>query len=294
MMVRALASAAIVVALTTPAAADYTEVAPVRPLTLIDPSGLSVVGIDVQWTTWTAVVQPVGPTDFSSLTFDVAADIRVAPHWMVLVRVPFDKASIDPGPPNDCCELALGNLTLGGRGLWARRHANGLRSVVGGELTIALPTASDGVDRGLSATTAAFTQLPHDPSLFAPNLTAVSFSLLSQLYHRWWLLQAEAGLSLYFFDGDVAGNDHFDVAGRVALGGGLRVTYRLALIAELGARFFDSDLITPGADTATSLDLGVRYASSVVIVGARFYLPLDSEQRDFDMLGFGLDAGWRF
>jgi hypothetical protein len=292
-MARALVSATIVVALTAPARADYTEVAPVRPLTLIDPSGLSVVGIDVQWTKWTPVVQPVGPTDFTSLTFDVAADIRVAPHWMVLVRVPFDKASIDP-TPGGCCDLALGNLTLGGRGLWARRHANGLRSVIGGDLTIALPTASDGVDRVTSAAAAALTQLPHDPSLYAPDLTAVNLTLLGQLYHRWWLLQAEAGLSMYFFDDDIAGNDHFDVSGRVALGGGLRITYKLALLAELGARFFDSDLIATGDDTVSSLDLGVRYASSLVVVGARFYLPLDSEQRDVDMLGFGIDAGVRF
>jgi hypothetical protein len=291
MMVRALASAVIVVALTTPARADYTEVAPVRPLTLIDPSGLSVLGIDFQWTKWTVPAPPPPATDVTSLAFDVAADIRVAPHWMVLVRVPFDKASTDPG---DCCDLALGNLTLGGRGLWARRHANGLRSVVGGELTVALPTASDGVDRGPSSAAAAFAQLPHDPSLYAPNLTAVNFTLLSQLYHRWWLLHAEAGLSLYFFDDDVGGDDHLDVSGRVALGGGVRVTYTLALLAEFGARFFDSDLIAAGDDTMTSLDLGVRYASSGLILGARFYLPLDSAQRDDDMLGFGLDAGWRF
>jgi len=291
MMARALASATIVVALAAPARADYTEVAPVRPLTLIDPSGLSVVGIDMQWTKWTVPAPPPPATDVSSLTFDVAADIRVAPHWMVLVRVPFDKASIDPG---DCCELALGNLTLGGRGLWARRHASGLRSVVGGELTIAVPTASDGAERGPSAGAAAFSQLPHDPSLYAPNLTAVNFTLLSQLYHRWWLLQAEAGLSLYFFDDDVAGDDHLDVSGRVALGGGVRVTYKLALLAEFGARFFDSDLIAAGDDTMTSVDLGVRYASSAFIVGARFYLPLSSELRDVDMLGFGFDAGWRF
>jgi hypothetical protein len=291
MMARALVFATILVALAAPARADYTEVAPVRPLTLIDPSGLSVVGLDFQWTKWTTVVQPAGPVDVSTLTFDLAADIRVAPHWMVLVRVPFDKASIGPG---DCCDLALGNLTLGGRGLWARRHASGLRSVIGGELTIAVPTASDGGNRGASSAESAFAQLPHDPSLYAPNLTAVNFTLLSQLYHRWWLLQAEAGLSLYFFDDDVAGDDHLDVSGRVALGGGVRVTYKLAVLAELGARFFDSDLIATGDDTMTSVDLGVRYASSAFIVGARFYLPLDSAQRDVDMLGFGLDAGWRF
>ena len=187
-----------------------------------------------------AVVQPVGPTDFSSLTFDVAADIRVAPHWMVLVRVPFDKSSIDPGRPNDCCELALGNLTLGGRGLWARRHASGLRSVVGGTQDRAAhrlrwrgprPERDDGSVHAASARSVAVRAEPHRGELQPP----------SQLYHRWWLLQAEAGLSLYFFDGDVAGNDHFDVSGRVALGGGLRVTYKLALLAEFGARFFDSD-----------------------------------------------------
>jgi hypothetical protein len=293
MMVRALASATILVALTTPAAADYTTASPVRPLTLIDPSGLSVIGLDLQWAKWTQPFVPPPDRDASSLTVNLAADIGVAPHWMVLVRVPFDDASFDPSP-GDCCGLALGNLTLGGRGLWANLHGGGLRSVVGGELTVALPTASDGDDRGTSAAAAAFAQLPHDPSLYAPNLTAVNLTGLGQLYHRWWLIHAEAGLSLYFFDHDVPGDDHLDVVGRAALGGGIRITYQLSLLAELGARFFDSDLVATGTDTVTSLDLGVRYTSSVVILGARFYLPLDAELRDFDMLGFGFDAGWRF
>jgi hypothetical protein len=292
MTVRALASAGILVALTAPAAADYTSVAPVPPLTMIDPSGLSVLRLDFQWATWTVPFMPPPDRDVTSLTFDVAADIRVAPHWMVLVRVPFDHASID-GAPGDCCDLALGNVTLGGRGLWARRHASGLRSVLGGELTVALPTASDGGDRGASSVESAFSQLPHDPSLYAPDLTAVNLTGLGQLYDRWWLLQVEAGLSLYFFDDDIPGDDHFDVSGRLAIGGGVRFTYKLALLAEISARFFDSDLVAAD-NTITSLDLGVRYAASKAILGARFYLPLDSNPRDFDMLGFGLDAGWRF
>ena len=123
----------------------------------------------------------------------------------------------------------------------------------------------------------------------------MNFSLLSQLYHRWWLLQAEAGLSLYFFDGDVAGNDHFDVSGRVALGGGLRVDLQAGSARRIRRALLQlQSEIAAGDDTMTSLDLGVRYASSAVIVGARFYLPLSSELRDVDMLGFGFDAGWRF
>ena len=291
----ALASAAglaVLVAFAAPAAADYTSVAPVRPLTMSDPSGLSVIGLDFQWTKWTFPA-PAPGRDATSLAFDVAADIRVAPHWVVLVRVPFDHASLDGTP--SCCDLALGNLTVGGRGLWSTRHENGMRSVVGGELTIALPTSSDDGNAGASSAATTIAQLPHDPSLWAPFLTtAVNFNLLGQLYHRWWLVQVEGGVSLYFMNDEIGGNDHFDVAGRAAFGTGVRINYHLALLAELAGRFFSSNLLTPGDDTTSSLDLGVRYSSSALILGARFYLPLDPQLRDLDMLGFGLDAGWRF
>jgi hypothetical protein len=67
----------------------------------------------------------------------------------------------------------------------------------------------------------------------------------------------------------------------------------VAILAELSARFF-SDRFAAGDDTATSLDLGLRYGSGAAIVGLRLYVPLDAELRDLDMLGLGLDVGMRF
>src|SRR5690349_14180902 len=97
---------------TAPAAADYETIAPVRPLTMSDPSGLTVVGLDFQLTKWS--VDLPAKTDFTSATIDVTADIDVSPHWVIFGRLPLSKLSVDPSNPG-CCDFALSNFTLGAR-----------------------------------------------------------------------------------------------------------------------------------------------------------------------------------
>jgi hypothetical protein len=282
----------LVMAWVGPAAADYTEIAPVRPLTLIDPSGLTLIGIDTQLTTWSIPAPPPIAADFTAVTFDVTADIKVAPHWVLVGRLPLSHVSVDPeiDVGDDCCELALGNLTLGGRGLWSTLHANGTRSVAGGELAIGLPTASSDGDRGVSAGEAAFAYAPIDPGRYAPNTTTIRFDLFGQLYGQRFMAQAQLGGQLYFF-GDEAGGGE-DLALHVGLATGVRLSYRLALLLELQAMLSDEGRF--GEDDFSALDLGVRYGSDRGVFGARIYLPLDGGLRDLDMLGVGLDAGLRF
>ena len=269
--------------------ADYTTVAPLRPLTLSDPAGLTSVALEFQYTKWTE--HPPGmDIDYTSMTFDLAADIRLAPHWVLLARMPFADASIENA---DCCSLALGNLTLGVRGLWSAVQATS-RSVIGGELSVSAPTASDSGKRGLSSAVAAFAQLPHDPGRYAPNTTTARLKLLGQFYSRWFLLDAEAGLDVFFYDDDVPGDNNSDLGLRLALAAGIRATYKVAIMAELSSLFLDDDEFAGNNDTVTSVDLGVRYASQQLIFGARVYIPLDKEMRDRDMLGVGLDIGARF
>ncbi len=275
------------------ALADYTTAAPLRPLTMSDPAGLTSLALEFQLTKWTE--HPPGlDVDYTSMTFDLAADIRLAPHWVLLARMPFSHVSVDGDPAlADCCELALGNLTLGGRGLWSTVHGSS-RSVLGGELSASVPTASDDGERGISAAAAAFARLPHDPGRYAPNTTTIRFTLLGQFYNRWFLVDAEGGVQLFLYDGDVPGDDDSDVGLRLALAAGIRATYTVAILAELSSLFLSDDKFAGGDDTVTSLDLGVRYASQSLIFGARVYLPLDPELRDLDMLGVGLDVGGRF
>src|SRR5262245_44139441 len=239
------------------AADNYEEVAPVRPLTMSDPAGLTSIGLDFQYTRWTAP-NPAGSgdLDFTALTFDVVADIRLAPHWVVLGRVPFDKATIDGGA-QDCCDLALGNLTLGVRGLWSALYTGGLRSVVGGELSVSLPTASDNGDKGLSSANSAFAHLPQDPGLYAPNTTTIRFNLLGQFYTRWLYLHGELGPQLYIYDSD-AGGDNLDVALHLGLAVGVRITYTLALALELNSLVFGSNELGGDIESATSVDVGLR------------------------------------
>jgi hypothetical protein len=280
----------------TSARADYTTIAPVRPLTMADLSGLTSVGLDLQLTHWTEhPPAPADDIDFTSLTFDLAADIRLAPHWMVLARLPLSHVGVDGDPAApDCCDFALGNLTLGGRGLWATLIDGETRAVSGGELTVSLPTASDGGESARSAAAAAFAHLPRDPGLYGPNTTTVRLTSYAQVYGRWFLAQVEAGLHLYFYDSDVPGDDRSDAGVRLALAGGFRATYKIAILAEINSLFFFSDKFATDDDTVTSLDLGVRYGSGRLILGLRAYLPLDPTLRDLGMIGVGLDGGARF
>ena len=275
-----------------PAAADYTTVAPVRPLTMSDPSGLSSIGLEFQLTRWTEPRVPPIEADLQSLTFDLFADIRVAPHWVLIARLPVTQASIDGDPlAEDCCGFGLGNFTAGVRGLWASVFGSGARGVAGFELSLSLPTASDDGEGGVSAAAASFARLPHDPGRYAPSTTTLRFTGLSQYYTKLFLLQCELGLQLFLYDDDIPGDSN-DLGLRVAIGAGIRATYKLAILLELNSLIFVSD--RSNDDTFTSVDVGLRYGSGRAIFGARLYFPIDDPLRAFDMFGVGIDAGLRF
>lgn len=290
----AIAAASLAVLLpSAPASADYTEIAPVRPLTMADPSGLTAVGIDIQYTRWTEhPPAPLADVDVQSITVNLNADIRLAPHWLLLARLPLSHATVDTTPDTDCCSLALGNLTLGGRGLWSTFYGDGSRAVSGGELTISLPSANDSGDRGASAANAAIAHLPHDPDLWAPNTTTIRLTGITQFWTRWFLAHAELGPQLYIYDSDV--DDSTDLGLRLALAAGVRATYTVSILAELNALLFSDDKFRGGNDTTSSIDLGVRYGAGRGLFGLRIYLPLDPELRDVGMFGIGVDGGLRF
>jgi hypothetical protein len=145
----------------------------------------------------------------------------------------------------------------------------------------------------VAASDAGLAESPHDPGRFAPNVTTLRATLLSQLWSRWFLVQAEAGLQVYLFDGDVKTNPS-DLGIRLALGAGVRATYTISILAELNALVAGADGFAPGTNSVASLDLGVRYGAHRGIAGFRVYLPLDSTLRDLDLIGFGVDAGLRF
>jgi len=270
------------------AADEYESVMPVRPLTMSDPAGLTSIALDFQYTTWN---EP-GNVDVTALTFDLDADVTLAEHWQIFAKLPLSDASIDdPAAANDCCELALGNITVGGRGLWSALYTGGLRSVVGGELSVSLPTANDNGERGESAATAAFARLPQDPGRYSPDVTTIRFNILAQFYSRWFLFHTELGPQLFIFNDDANGDDNIDLGVHLGFGAGIRATYTIAILAELNAFLFD---FGAGDDSVLSVDLGLRYNSGGALFGLRLYLPLDSELRDLDMIGVGVDAGLRF
>lgn len=283
---------AITVCVPATALADYTSISPVRPLTMSDPSGLSSLGLEFQLTRWNELRAPDLEVDLQSISLDLTADIKLAPHWVLIARLPITKVGIDGDPAFDgCCGFGLGNLTIGGRGLWASVFDSGARAVAGAEFSISLPTAADDGEGGVSAGATAFARLPHDVGRYAPNTTTLRLTGLSQYYTRRFLVQGEVGLQAFLYDDDIPG-DSSDLGVRFAAGAGIRATYTLAVMLELNSLLFATD--GTGDDSVTSIDLGLRYASGRAIFGARLYLPIDDPLRDLDMVGIGLDGGFRF
>jgi len=281
------------------AAAQYPTTAPVRPFVLPDLSGLTVIGLEFQGTWWNIPLPAPfqGEVDFKALTFDLDAEVSIAPHWVILGRLPLSYASVSTDSPQvppqfdvDCCELALGNLTLGGRGLWSNVHGGDLRSVLGGELTVSVPTAADSGDGGQSAAFAAFSRAPHDPGRYAPNTTTIRLAADLQLYSRWFMVQGEAGVHFFLYDTD--DDDDSDVGLKLGLAAGVRATTEIAILAELNALTDVDD--DRGDDTVSSVDIGLRYGSQAFFASLRVYVPLDDNFRDLDMLGIGADLGLRF
>jgi hypothetical protein len=281
-----------------PARADYPGSAPVRPFNLPDLAGLTAIDLDAQFTWWEEpLLPPQDHSDITDMTLDLAADISLAPHWVIVVRMPFVYADIEDHPIDgrDCCGFGLGNLTLGARALFSNVHGESLRSVIGGEFNLSLATASDDGDDGIAAVLSAFARAPHDPGRYLPNTWTPRLLGHAQLYGRWLMVQVEAGLHFWLYDDDVAGDDDSDVGLRLALAAGVRFTTELALLAEINTiTQIDDDNDNDDDDTVSSLDVGIRYGTEAFVLGLRVYIPLDEGFRDRDMLGVGVDLGARF
>jgi hypothetical protein len=293
-----IAGVAAVTGAALPAHADETT-APVRPFILPDLSGLTLIGVEFQLTRWSTPLLPGSEQelDVTSFTTDLVADISVAPHWVILLRLPTSFASTDPEleiGEDECCGAALGNLTLGVRGLRSSAYDTGLRTVLGGEMSVSLPTAPDEGEGGLSTSLATFARFPHDPGRYLPNAGTIRLAGGAQFYGQHFLLQAGLGVDAFIYDDDV--DDSADIAVRLGAGGGYRFTYALAAIAELnGLVLADGDSTGAGDDDVIgSLDVGLRYGTDALVLGIRGYLPLDDAFRDVDAFGVGLDAGARF
>lgn len=257
-----------------------------------DPSGLNSIGLEFQLTRWNEIHVPALEVDVQSITLDLTADIKLAPHWVLIARLPISKVGYDGDPLlDDCCGFGLGNLTVGGRGLWASVFDSGARGVAGAEFSISLPTAADDGEGGISAGAASLARLPHDVGRYEPNTTTLRLTGISQYYTRRFLVQGELGLQAFLYDDDLPGRDS-ELGVRFAVGAGIRATYTLAVLLELSSLLFATD--GTGDDNVTSIDLGLRYASGSAIFGARLYLPVDDPLRDLDMVGIGLDGGFRF
>jgi hypothetical protein len=274
-----------------PAAAQYPDAAPVRPLVSSDLAGLTTIDFDLQLTRWRQPLAPNVEERLTVLTFDLAADIQIAPHWLIVARVPFASSDIElrPADTTTCCGLSLGNLTLGGRWLYSSRQTE-IRTVAGGELTMSFATANDRDDRGTGAALAAFAWQTHDPALYLPNAWTPRLTGFAQIYGRWFLVQGEAGLHLLLYDGDVKG-DSGDLAVRLALAGGVRVTPELAVMVDVNSMIFVDD---EADGSSTSLDVGLRYGGRNLLAALRLFLPIDDSLRSADMIGFGGDVGVRF
>ena len=282
-----------------PAAADYPAAAPVRAFNLPDLSGLTTLNLDVQFTRWRVdLPAPVDEQEITSMTLDLGADFEIAPHWVIVARMPFVYADAENTPVDnvDCCGFGLGNLTLGVRGLFSSIKGDEVRTVVGGEFALSLATASDDGDGAQAAQLATTARIPHDPGRYRPNTWTPRLNGHAQLYSRWFMVQVEAGLHLFLYDSDQT-NDDSDLAVRLALAAGVRATTELAFVAELNGMVFasdDEDGDTTDDDTYTSFDVGVRYGGETLVAGLRLYIPLTDRLRDLDMFGVGLDIGARF
>jgi hypothetical protein len=291
----AVGFAAGLVLFAAPAAADYPANAPVRPFNLPDLSGLTAVGLDLQVTWWTIpLAAPNTEIDYTNTTIDLHADIEIAPHWVIVARMPFAYTDLKQKPDDnvDCCGFGLGNLTLGVRGLFSSLEGQGWRSVLGFDFLLSLATASDEGDDAVSASWAAFARQTHDPGRYLPNTWTPRLSGHGQFYSSWFMLQVEGGLHLFLYDDDVPGDDS-DIAVRLAMAAGVRATAELAILLELNSMVFVSE-DEADDETVTSLDLGVRYGGRGFAAGLRVFVPLDQSLRDLDMLGIGADVSARF
>jgi hypothetical protein len=290
------------------AVADSTT-APVRPFILPDLSGLSVVGVDFQYTSFSEEVLGVD-SNFTSLTFDLAAEIAVAPHWMILGRLPMGYVglTLDPEPPadDDCCGFALGNATVGIRGLDSNLARGSTWLVSGGELTVSLPTAPDrgdgspdDNDAATAATINAFAHLTDSPGRYLIDTTTIRLIGSAAAYDERFFLQGGVGLHAFIYDDDRS--EDGDFLFHLGLAGGIRATPEIAAVLEVATNILldndgdgSGDVADNDEDVVTSVNLGARYGGEAATVGARLYFPLDDTFRDLDMFGIGIDAGARF
>jgi hypothetical protein len=299
---------AALLALAPLASADHPSDTPMKAFNLPDLSGLTSIGLDLQLASWTIPeTAPRTESDILNTTIEVFADCELAPHWLLVARMPFVYTNEESHPVDlsDCCNPGAGNLTVGVRRLFSSVEDQGWHWVLGFDVLLSVATASDEHDRTASAAAkaaAAFARQTHDPGRYLPNTWTPRLTGHAQLSSTRFLLQAEAGLHFFLYD-DVA-NDDYDLAVRVALAAGIRANAKLAFVLELNNMIFLAEddraelhfypAILHSNETVSSIDVGLRYEGQGFAAGLRIFVPLDDSLRDLDMLGVGADVSARF
>lgn len=221
-----------------------------------------------------------GPFDAFALVGGVFGEVSVSSRLSFTGRIPLAFATFDPPTGGGSSSPALGNITLGLQGTMPGRRSGGLRTLWGGGFLLYLPTASDGTASSVTSAAARQLSLPDDGRWL---LDTTTFRLRGdlRLESRVFFFQTELAIDLHFR----SGRDDADLV--VILGPGVAVSESLAFLLELAvADITDDDQIT--------VDLGLRYHSPAVLIGARLYLPLSDPARRDNVFALAVDVGGRF
>ncbi len=180
--------------------------------------------------------------------------------------------------------LALGNVTAGA-GYTLRAPGHGVGWAVGG--SVSFPTAPDSGDGRAAAFDHSVFLVPF-PGYFQPRTTTLRLRADARIEERTLFLQLHLASHMLVVDGP--GDVLLMVLG---VGGGVRVTDRSALIAEVttvtdildhrGSEYF-----------LHTLDVGFRHRERSTVFGLRLYLPVDDTLRSRSMVGVAVDVASRF
>lgn len=176
---------------------------------------------------------------------------------------------------------SLGNVTAGLAYLLSgARRGSAMWSLAG---SVSLPTAADGGEAGAAADLHRLFRVPQ-PSLYQADTTTVRLSADARIDERRLFAQLDLRTELQFIDG---GDNRMLLF--LGMGGGVRITGRTSLIAELNTAIY-ALVDEPVEDFLHTFELGVRHKSGTFAIGGRVYVPLDSSLRGGrDAIGLGID-----